>query len=75
MEYYGGLSNYQEEHEHLEDDVVENIRYSMSRALIGIHSGEFSIQDPALGLHVVWFAGLIGDIIRRNDIYFKELLR
>ncbi len=75
MEYYGGLSNYQKEHEHLEGDIVEDIRFSMSRALNKIHSGEFSIQDPPLGLHVVWFAGLIGDIIRNNDIYFKELLR
>ncbi len=75
MEYYGGLSNYQNEHEHLENGIVEEIRVSMSRALIGIQSGEFSIQYPPLGLHEVWFAGLIGDIIRNDNKYFNELMR
>lgn len=75
MEYYGGLSNYQNEHEHLENGIVEDIRFSMSRALIGIHSGEFSIQYPPLGLHEVWFAGLISDIIRNDNKYFNELVR
>lgn len=74
-EYYGGLANWQKEHEHLEGEIIERIRWSMSRALVGVHSGEYSKYDPQLGLHNVWFAGLIRDLIKQDSLYFDELMR
>jgi len=39
--------------------------------LLGIHSGEYDQRYPYLGLHNVWFARLILDIITQNSDYFK----
>lgn len=41
--------------------------------LIGVHSGEFDQNEPELGLHNVWLAGLIPDIISQNSHYFESL--
>jgi hypothetical protein len=44
-----------------------------NKYLLGVHSGEFDQQHPELGLHNVWFARLIRDIIKQNSEYFDSL--
>lgn len=40
---------------------------SDKKYLVGIHSGEFDRENPSLGLHNVWFASLIPEIITKNS--------
>gem|GEM_PF-5154 len=44
-----------------------------NKYLLGVHSGEFNKMCPGLGLHNVWFAGLIQDIITKRSKYFYSL--
>ncbi|NLX38119.1 MAG: hypothetical protein GXY73_01195 [Methanothrix sp.] len=44
-----------------------------NKYLLGVHSGEFDQQHPELGLHNVWFARLIRDIIKQNCKYFDSM--
>ncbi len=74
-EYYGRFADWQEEHNHFEDHIVDDIRSSMSSALIGVHSGELSQNDPLLGLCNVWFAGLVIDLIVQDSFYFDKLMQ
>lgn len=55
------------------EDALDAARFSISQSLVGIHSGEFDRANPELGLHNVWLAGLIPDIIMERCLYFDSL--
>lgn len=59
--------------EAVSEDALDAARFSISQSLVGIHSGEFDRANPELGLHNVWLAGLIPDIIRERSLYFDNL--
>ena len=53
--------------------VLVNDEKDDDKYLLGVHSGEYNIYSPEVGLHDVWFAGLIPDIISQNSDYFESL--
>ncbi len=55
------------------EDELDVARDYISRSLVGIHSGEFEGNKPELGLHNVWLAGLIPDIITQKSYYFDRI--
>ncbi len=71
--YYCTLASVEDADPVMLENALGTARCFMSTSLVGIHSGEFEGNKPELGLHNVWLAGLIPDIITQKSYYFDRI--